>query len=178
MPKGYEKPSVLDIAVLKDDPILVKFLLDAGADPNAMHGCFGSALHIACCSEKVNQYEMIHLLLEYGADVNRCGRDQDGRALKSPFVEYLRTRDDIVPDPHIVGLLLSYGGEIVIKQAQLDPRGQLRNIMPLLQKCPALGVHVLSMSRPSDVDTTSLERICHAEKVPIESTEAVLEFTR
>lgn len=96
MPEGYEKPSVLDIAVLKDDPALVQFLLDAGADPNAMHGCFGSALHIACCSEKENQYEMIKMLLESGADVNLGGFDQDGRAFKSPLVEFLRSKDDTV----------------------------------------------------------------------------------
>lgn len=96
MPNGYEKPSVLDIAVLKDDPELVRFLLNAGADPNAIHGCFGSSLHIACCSDKVNQCEMIRMLLENGADVNLSGYDQDGRPFKSPLVEYLRTKDDIV----------------------------------------------------------------------------------
>lgn len=96
MPRDYEKPSVLDIAVLKDDPALVQFILDAGADPNASHGCFGSALHIACCSEKENQYEMIQMLLEYGADVNLGGYDQDGRALKSPLVEFLRHKDENV----------------------------------------------------------------------------------
>lgn len=96
MPMGYEKPSILDIAVLKDDPELVQFLLETGADPNAMHGCFGSALHIACCSEKQNQYEMIKLLLEYEADVNLGEFDQNGRAFKSPLVEFLRSKDDNV----------------------------------------------------------------------------------
>uniref|UniRef100_A0A914C6S9 SOCS box domain-containing protein n=2 Tax=Acrobeloides nanus TaxID=290746 RepID=A0A914C6S9_9BILA len=178
MPKGYEKPSVLDIAVLKDDPLLVQFLLDAGADPNAMHGCFGSALHIACCSEKENQYEMTKMLLEYGADVNLGGFDQDGRAFKSPLVEFLRPKDDSFPDPKILGLLLSYGGEIVMRQCQQDHRGQIRNVLPMLEKCPALGMHLLSSTHPDNVDVVAFERLCQAENVPQHVTEAILQFTR
>ncbi|KAK6014365.1 ankyrin repeat protein, partial [Ostertagia ostertagi] len=93
MPKGYNKPSIIDIAVLKDDPELLKIIIDAGADVNAIHTYIGSALHLAACSVLEHQYEILRLLLEAGADPNIQHRFDDGSQLKSPFVEYFRSRD-------------------------------------------------------------------------------------
>jgi hypothetical protein len=52
MEEKYEKPSPIDIAVLKDDPVLLKIVLDAGANPNAVHTYIGSCLHLASCSSE------------------------------------------------------------------------------------------------------------------------------
>ncbi|KHJ95169.1 ankyrin repeat protein [Oesophagostomum dentatum] len=98
MPKGYDKPSIIDIAVLKDDPELLKIIIDAGADVNAVHTYIGSALHLAACSVLEHQYEILRLLLEAGADPNMQHRFPDGSQLKSPFVEYFRSRDVIIID--------------------------------------------------------------------------------
>ncbi|KAI1713630.1 BTB/POZ domain-containing protein [Ditylenchus destructor] len=94
-PSGYDKPSPLDIAVLKDDPRLVTFLLSKGADPNLKHGCFGSALHIACCSgpTRPGRLAIIEQLLRYGADPNLHEPSTSGVGMKSPMVEFLRCTD-------------------------------------------------------------------------------------
>ncbi|KAH7693198.1 Protein M60.7, partial [Aphelenchoides avenae] len=176
MPADYEKPSVLHIAVLRDDPVLVRYLLRAGADPNAMHGCFGSALHIACCSQKPNQYEVIESMLKKGADANIHGFDADGRVLKTPLVEYLRPKDDWEPDQRVVSLLLSYGGQVVISQAQTDPRGQLRNVIPLLEReCDPTAELVLAVAE--QVDSVTLQRVAQAETISPEAKARIMEYT-
>ncbi|KAL6726097.1 hypothetical protein Aduo_008104 [Ancylostoma duodenale] len=129
MPKGYDKPSIIDIAVLKDDPELLKIVIDAGADVNAVHTYIGSALHLAACSILEHQYEILRLLLEAGADPNIQHQFPDGSQLKSPFVEYFRSRD--VVDSRVVHLLLAYGGKVVMRSPINDTRGQLRNVLRL-----------------------------------------------
>ncbi|KAJ1353175.1 hypothetical protein KIN20_009748 [Parelaphostrongylus tenuis] len=129
MPRGYKKPSVIDIAVLKDDPTILKMIIDAGADVNAVHTYIGSALHLAACSVLEHQYEILRLLLEAGANPNIQHRFDDGSQLKSPFVEYFRSRDVI--DPQVVRLLLSYGARVVMRSPVSDMRGQLRNVLRL-----------------------------------------------
>ncbi|VDO75680.1 unnamed protein product [Heligmosomoides polygyrus] len=129
MPKGYDKPSIVDIAVLKDDPELLKIIIDAGADVNAIHTYIGSALHLAACSVLAHQYEILRLLLEAGADPNIQHRFDDGSQLKSPFVEYFRSRD--VVDPRVVHLLLAYGARVVMRSPVSNTRGQLRNVLRL-----------------------------------------------
>ncbi|EPB68828.1 ankyrin repeat protein [Ancylostoma ceylanicum] len=129
MPKGYDKPSIIDIAVLKDDPELLKIIIDAGAEVNAVHTYIGSALHLAACSILEHQYEILRLLLEAGADPNIQHQFPDGSQLKSPFVEYFRSRD--VVDSRVVHLLLAYGGKVVMRSPINDTRGQLRNVLRL-----------------------------------------------
>lgn len=176
MAKTYEKPSPLQIAVMKDNIEIVKYLLDHKADPNAMHGCFGSALHIALCTENAFQYEIVEMLLKYGANPNINGPDADGRMMKSPFVEFLRAKDDRVPNPKIVLLLLSYGGKIIGKQSQQDPRGQLRNIANLFHVAPEMADHLVTLME--ETDKPSLDRLAHSESLPLETRNFLIEKTR
>uniref|UniRef100_A0A1I7XSS1 ANK_REP_REGION domain-containing protein n=1 Tax=Heterorhabditis bacteriophora TaxID=37862 RepID=A0A1I7XSS1_HETBA len=113
-----------------------KIVLDAGASVNAIHTYIGSALHLAACSMLSNQFEILRMLLERGADVNLQHTFPDGSKLKSPFVEYFRSRDTTIQfllkvDAKVVHLLLSYGGRVVMRSPIHDSRGQLRNMLRL-----------------------------------------------
>ena len=47
---------------------LLKMLLDNGANPNAVYTYIGTALHLACCSDLQNQYDICARLLDAGND--------------------------------------------------------------------------------------------------------------
>ncbi|CAB3399594.1 unnamed protein product [Caenorhabditis bovis] len=157
MEKNYEKPSPIDIAVLKDDPKLLKIILDAGANPNAVHTYIGSCLHLAACSTLTNQFEIIKMLLERGADMNLKHEFPDGSRLKSPFVEYFRSNDRI--DIRVVKLFLSFGARVVMRNPIGDSCGQLRNVLKLaaLQNQPE--VLSLMLSLGEQFDTKAIDRL-------------------
>ena len=67
--------------------------------------------------------------MERGADVNLQHKWPTGAVLKSPFVEYFKSRDTY--DLNIVKLMLSHGGRVIMKSPLNDSRGQLRNVMRL-----------------------------------------------
>ncbi|VDM55515.1 unnamed protein product [Angiostrongylus costaricensis] len=157
MPKGYRKPSVIDIAVLKDDPTILKMVIEAGADVNAIHTYIGSALHLATCSVLEHQYEILRLLLEAGADPNIQHRFDDGSQLKSPFVEYFRSRD--VLDPRVVHLLLSYGARVVMRSPLRDMRGQLRNVLRLAATHDQLQLLNAMLSLGEGYDISAINRL-------------------
>ncbi|XGW18194.1 hypothetical protein V3C99_002649 [Haemonchus contortus] len=159
MPKSYNKPSIIDIAVLKDDPQLLKIIIDAGADVNAIHTYIGSALHLAACSVLEHQYEILRLLLEAGADPNIQHRFEDGSQLKSPFVEYFRSRDEV--DPRVVHLLLSYGAKVVMRSPITNTRGQLRNVLRLAatREQPQFQVLNSMLELGEDFDVGAIDRL-------------------
>ncbi|VDM43821.1 unnamed protein product [Toxocara canis] len=149
-PDGYDKPSVLDLAVLKDDPALLRIILDAGAKPNAVHTYIGSSLHLAACSVLKNQYEIMHLLLEYGADVNLWHIFPEGGMLPSPFAEYFKSHDKL--DKRVVYLLLAYGAEMVMRSPLADARGQLSNIRRICALQPDIYDIMLDMGEQYERD--------------------------
>uniref|UniRef100_A0A1I7TNF8 SOCS box domain-containing protein n=1 Tax=Caenorhabditis tropicalis TaxID=1561998 RepID=A0A1I7TNF8_9PELO len=153
----YEKPSPIDIAVLKDDPVLLKILLNAGANPNAVHTYIGSCLHLASCSTLLNQYAIVELLLEHGADMNLSHQFPDGSRLKSPFVEYFRSNDSI--DAKVVKLFITHGAKVVMKNPLHDCRGQLRNVLKLaaLQNQPEVLELLLGLGE--QYDNKAIERL-------------------
>ncbi|KAE9419822.1 hypothetical protein Angca_008981 [Angiostrongylus cantonensis] len=157
MPKGYRKPSVIDIAVLKDDPAILKMVIEAGADVNAIHTYIGSALHLATCSVLEHQYDILRLLLEAGADPNIQHRFDNGSQLKSPFVEYFRSRD--VVNPRVVHLLLSYGARVVMRSPIRDMRGQLRNVLRLAATRDQLQLLNAMLSLGEGYDISAINRL-------------------
>ncbi|PAV71488.1 hypothetical protein WR25_12227 [Diploscapter pachys] len=163
MPEEYEKPSPIDIAVLKDDPELLKVILDAGANPNAVHTYIGSALHLAACSFLSNQFEIVELLLERGADVNLQHKWPTGAVLKSPFVEYFKSRDSY--DLNIVKLMLSHGGRVIMKSPLNDSRGQLRNVMRLAVTMTSPQILDLMLSVAEQFDASAISRMPLPENI-------------
>ncbi|CCD69430.2 SOCS box domain-containing protein [Caenorhabditis elegans] len=157
MDEKYEKPSPIDIAVLKDDPHLLKIVLDAGANPNAVHTYIGSCLHLASCSSLLNQYQIVELLLEHGADMNLQHQFPDGSRLKSPFVEYFRSNDSI--DAKVVKLFITHGAKVVMRNPLHDCRGQLRNVLKLaaLQNQPEVLELLLGLGE--QYDNKAIERL-------------------
>ena len=151
MPSDYDKPAPLDLAVLKDDPELVSKLIKVGASPNAIYTYIGSPLHLACCSTLVNQYEIIEILLRAGADVNLSHCFAEGGVLKTPMVEYFRSRE--VVDPRVVKLMFAYGGKAVMKSPISDARGQLRNLLKMHRTQPDVFSMLASMGEQFDVLT-------------------------
>ncbi|GMS87746.1 hypothetical protein PENTCL1PPCAC_9921 [Pristionchus entomophagus] len=161
MPEDYGKPSVLDIAVLKDDPALLQIIIDAGASPHAVHTHIGTPLHLACCSLLDNQYDIIKRLMDAGSDCNMQHAFDDGATIKSPMVEYFRSRDKI--DPVIVSLFTAYGGRVIMKSPLQDSRGQLRNIMRLAvnKQQPEIVENMLALGEEHDL--SAIERISFPE---------------
>lgn len=82
----------LCVACMNFDMIGIRYFLEQGADPNA-------ALLEACCR---GNYEVVRLLLEFGADVDLCSQNY----LYYPLYEATRFNY-----PDIVGLLLYYGAK-------------------------------------------------------------------
>lgn len=66
MPASYDRPTPLDLAVLKDRESLVQLLVDHGANPNAVHTYIGSCMHLVACSHLKNQHKIMHVLMENG----------------------------------------------------------------------------------------------------------------
>lgn len=157
MESSYEKPSPIDIAVLRDDPELLKIVLDSGGDPNSVHTYIGSCLHLAACSHLVNQKAIIKMLLEHGADMNLQHKFADGSSLKSPFVEYFRSRD--IVDVEIVRLFVSHGGKVVMKSPLHDCRGQLRNVLRLAAIRNQPEVLAIMLGLAEDFDVRAIDRL-------------------
>lgn len=155
MPSDYDKPAPLDLAVLKDDPELVAKLIRWGASPNAVYTYIGSALHLACCSNLINQYDIIAILLRAGADVNLTHCFAEGGVLKSPMVEYFRSRDEV--DPRVVKLMFAYGGKAIMKSPISDARGQLRNLLKVHRTQPE--VYHLMASMGEQFDALTVQRL-------------------
>ncbi|GMT18420.1 hypothetical protein PFISCL1PPCAC_9717, partial [Pristionchus fissidentatus] len=172
MPEDYGKPSVLDLAVLKDDPELLQIIIDAGASPLSVHTHIGTPLHLACCSLLDNQYDIIKRLLDAGSDCNMQYTFEDGAQLKSPMVEYFRSRDQI--DPVVVKLLSAYGGRVIMKSPLQDTRGQLRNILRLVinKQQPEIVENMLQLGEEHDI--AAIERIALPEDVK----KAIIERTK
>lgn len=121
-----------------NNPEIVRLLLEAGADPNAVDRYAGiPLLHIAVLAVAyayhphnadripgdVDDYaedtvEIIELLLEHGADA--AARDKHGQSalfsyianLAEQFLNSDKTHDPEPPDPRIVELLLTHGAEL------------------------------------------------------------------
>ncbi|XP_014665385.1 PREDICTED: ankyrin-1-like [Priapulus caudatus] len=86
---GYDAPTPLDVAILRDDLSMIVMLMEAGADVNAISSSVGTPLHVACAARLRHQAVIVHYLLAHGADPNRCRHYADGASLKTPLVEYL-----------------------------------------------------------------------------------------
>jgi len=143
---------------LKDDPELLQLLLDAGASTDAVHTYIGSSLHLACCSLLSHQYEIVELLLDYGADVNLWHQFPEGGVLKTPLVEYFRSRDRV--DDRLVRLMLSYGGQIIMRSPLSDARGQLRNLLRVaISPQPSLDTFRILVDMAEQYDRLALERL-------------------
>uniref|UniRef100_T1IPD0 SOCS box domain-containing protein n=1 Tax=Strigamia maritima TaxID=126957 RepID=T1IPD0_STRMM len=122
----YRKPTPLDFAILRGNPVMVKVLLEAGADPNACSPLIGGPLHIACADNIPNRMEILSILLDFGADPNLYTLSDSCPELKPPLGEYIASNTN--PDPEVVSLLLKYGASIVVKTQFGDPKGILKAI--------------------------------------------------
>lgn len=155
MPSDYSKPSPLDLAVIRDNPDIVELLLSHQADSNAVYTYIGTPLHLACCSDLVNQRDIIELLLKAGADPNLCPKFDEG-VLKSPFVEYFRSRAADTIDVEIVKLLLDYGAEVVMQSPLQSPKGMLRNLVKVHSDEAIFG---LLLEAGEDYNLQAVERV-------------------
>ncbi|CAJ0941197.1 unnamed protein product, partial [Mesorhabditis belari] len=156
LPCEYDKPSILDIAVLKDDPALIREIVSKGADPNRVYTYIGSALHLAACSILTFQKEILTILLENGANPNLAHKFSDGSVLKTPFVEYFRSRD--VADKEVVSLLMAYGARVYLRTPSSHQAGQLRNLLKLCAQGQLDIVAVMLDLAEEDVDVKAVLR--------------------
>lgn len=163
--KDYGKPSPLDFAVLRDTPEIVELLLQHGADPNAAQTYIGTPLHLACCSELINQKVIIELLLKNGADCNITPKFDEGY-LKSPLVEYFRSRNEF--DIEILKLFLVHGARIVMQSPLNHPNGILRSLVKIHEND---AIFDLLLEAGQDYNLQSVERVA----IPIRRRMQILE---
>ncbi|GAB6022717.1 hypothetical protein CHUAL_006813 [Chamberlinius hualienensis] len=120
----YRKPTPLDFAILRGSPDMVRMLINAGADVNASSPLIGSPLHIACTENIENQFEILQMLLDNGANPNIYTTSDAGPLLKPPLGEYANLNSK--PEVKVVELLLRYGASVILKSQYHDPKGILK----------------------------------------------------
>lgn len=72
-------------AVADDNPDLVNFLLEHGANPSQIAGNGQTPLHIAACMNTPNTTEIILLLLAQGADINASAPGNRATPMGTPL---------------------------------------------------------------------------------------------
>lgn len=129
-----EAASPLDLAIINGDPILVKLLLDLGADVNRASPIHGSPLHVACSNRIRKRFEIMKILLAYGADPNIRvpGEPNTPEILRPPLPELLCSNERIAPEE--VHLLLKYGVRVIMKTQYRDPDGLLNCLMNIIDQ--------------------------------------------
>ncbi|RWS07427.1 Ankyrin repeat domain-containing protein 50-like protein [Dinothrombium tinctorium] len=128
-PPELQKPTPLDFAILRGNLEMIRLLLDNGANVNNGSPIIGLPLHIALSEKIDNKNDIVHILLERGADPNAITLDSRGPLLKPPLGEYFNSNENV--DPNLVRLLLKYGARIIIKTQFHHPLGILKSLHKL-----------------------------------------------
>ncbi|XP_049793661.1 ankyrin repeat and SOCS box protein 14-like [Schistocerca nitens] len=147
-PPEYQKPTPLDLAILRGDPELVRILLEAGAEVNASSPIIGSPLHVACAENIPHREELLRLLLKAGADPNLLVESDGGSSLRPVLSEYVASSEHVSPE--IVALLLRYGAKVVMKTQFRDPHGILNSLHNLSKSPPGLFFQLASAAESFD----------------------------
>lgn len=146
--ESYNKPTPLDLAILKGDVEMVRLMLDNNANLDASSPIIGSPLHMACSEGIPNRLEIIKLLLEKGANPNLVIVGEDNAPIKPALGEYLASNED--PEVEVVNLFLKHGAEVVMQSQSRDPRGLL-NCLPNLTKRPDILIPLLEAAQRFDL---------------------------
>ncbi|EDS33842.1 conserved hypothetical protein [Culex quinquefasciatus] len=120
-----DRPSPLDLAVLRGDPTLVRILLENGANVNRCSPIIGSPLHVACADNIPHRVEIMKMLLSYGADPNVrvVGDVATNAILRPPLAELIASNEIVTPEE--LRLLMKYGARVILKTQFRDPDGLL-----------------------------------------------------
>lgn len=103
-PLEITRPPPLYFAVMRGNIDILNFLLQSGADVNAVSTVVGSALHLALTEKIDNQADIVKILLEEGANPNAITLADGKPVLKTPIGEYIQSSEH--PNPDIVRMLL------------------------------------------------------------------------
>nr|XP_053628588.1 ankyrin-2-like [Cherax quadricarinatus] len=144
----YNKPTPLDLAILKGDVEMVRLIIEHDPNLDASSPIIGSPLHMACSEGIPNRLEILKLLLEKGANPNLVIVGEDNTPIKPALGEYLSSNED--PDVEVVNLFLRYGAEVVMQSQNRDPRGLL-NCLPNLTKRPDVLITLLEAAQRFDL---------------------------
>ncbi|XP_071529685.1 uncharacterized protein [Panulirus ornatus] len=145
---SYNKPTPLDLAILKGDVEMVRLILEHNPNLDASSPIIGSPLHMACSEGIPNRLEILKLLLEKGANPNLVIVGEDNSPIKPALGEYLASNED--PDVEVVNLFLKHGAEVVMQSQNRDPRGLL-NCLPNLTKRPEVLITLLEAAQRFDL---------------------------
>ncbi|XP_042222583.1 transient receptor potential channel pyrexia-like isoform X3 [Homarus americanus] len=144
----YNKPTPLDLAILKGDIEIVRLILEHNPDLDASSPIIGSPLHMACSEGIPNRFEILKLLLERGANPNLVIVGEDNAPIKPALGEYLSSNE--TPDIEVVNLFLRHGAEVVMQSQNRDPRGLL-SCLPNLTKTPDVLITLLEAAQRFDL---------------------------
>lgn len=144
----YNKPTPLDLAILKGDIEIVRLLVDNEANLDASSPIIGSPLHMACSEGIPNRLEILKLLLEAGANPNLVIIGEDGSPIKPALGEYLTSNEE--PEVEVLNLFLKHGAKVVMQSQNRDPLGLL-NCLPNLTKKPEILITLLEAAQRFDI---------------------------
>lgn len=98
-----DQATVLEMAIYHGPIELIRSLLELGADPNYEDAAgFPSLIAVLSCGERDDRYELVELLLGFGADI-----DQRGQNDYTPL-HYAACLDD----PRAIELLVQHGADL------------------------------------------------------------------
>lgn len=123
-------PHVLHFAVMSGNLEIVKLLCDYGGDVYSGDAIYGNVFHLAVCFkfDVADNYKMIELLLQYGADPNLGVVNPNQTYIRPPVVEFFRrlykyhleSGEEYKNWVQILKLLFSYGARFEINAENLD----------------------------------------------------------
>lgn len=178
----FDKPSPMDIAIISGRLDIAKLLIEFDADVNrGWQSTIGQPLHTALTQRIENKRDLIHLLLDSGADPNSS--TTSSRSTGPPLHDYLHstrqfgasTSNSATARPSssstnahaagldldIVRLMLMYGARVILKTPAQHPLGLVRTLERIHEELSLDLLHIL-IEAAEDIDWFMMSKVIYS----------------